>query len=744
MSLRNTLTRLGGSGALPPLPESFLFGVASADHQCEAYRQDREDIRDVWERDRKLKMRGRATDFENRFEEDVALARGLGCTAFRFSIAWSRVEPIPGQFNNQVFDYYRRLLEAIRAAGMEPIVTLHHFTWPPYVDMLADNFTAMFERYTSEVVNRLGQLAHYWITFNEPSQLIYGYIKPWWESNYFTPPGLPEGATLGDEIAALGKLIRNLFLAHKQARQLIRDANPDALVGSNPLLLGLPVWLQRWINKNATQMRGEDDLRNKLRRYATPGLTEQGEVDLVIATLTQTPDRERQVMFSEVYFVAGQRLLVKSSSTLREAQDLAGRVVAVVKSSTAERSLRLLPQAKALVVRDYAAALRALDSARADALLTDDTILQGLMVQHPNQYKLIGERLTTEPYAIAVAQGQGDLLDTVDLAVRRFKSSGAWAEAYTRHLAQPAPETPRNTLRAIPSVTSSQIAKRASQRVHQPGGSLPLAAPGTTLRRIQDRDYLIAAVKQDVPGLGYKNPITGELSGLEIDLARTIAEQILGDPTKVRFRPAATQERIPLLRSLVRFLNPLLKQYSILSTVLASNWWHLGMAGQLDEFLCPQECHSQQDFVGLDYYWGISTLRLDRIQRLAEAGLGRFDRAPVWPSALYGHLRYQANLFPDLPLLIVENGSVDVADGVDRSTYLRRHIEQVQRAVRDGVQVIGYVCWSLTSNREWGLPFDQSSDFGLYHIELDDDLELKRAPTPAVATYKEIIARRGV
>ena len=68
----------------------------------------------------------------------------------------------------------------------------------------------------------------------------------------------------------------------------------------------------------------------------------------------------------------------------------------------------------------------------------------------------------------------------------------------------------------------------------------------------------------------------------------------------------------------------------------------------------------------------------------------------------------------------------------------------MQRAARDGVKVIGYVCWSITSNREWGLPFGKGSDFGLYHIELDTDPALKRVPTPAVATYQEIIACRGV
>ena len=105
-------------------------------------------------------------------------------------------------------------------------------------------------------------------------------------------------------------------------------------------------------------------------------------------------------------------------------------------------------------------------------------------------------------------------------------------------------------------------------------------------------------------------------------------------------------------------------------------------------------------------------------------------------------LKYHADLLPDKPILLIENGSVEVADGVDRVSYIRRHILEVQRARRDGVNVIAYICWSITSNREWGLKFDKGSDFGLYHIELDSDPELKRVPTAAVEAYREIISNR--
>jgi beta-glucosidase/6-phospho-beta-glucosidase/beta-galactosidase/ABC-type amino acid transport substrate-binding protein len=746
---KSFLRRLRSSSALPPLPESFIFGVATSDHQCEAYKAEREDIRDVWERERGLTRRGKATNFEEHFEEDIRLAQKLGCTAFRFSVAWSRVEPSPGQFDDAMFDYYRRLVTAIHNAGMEPVLTLHHFTWPVHVEqragMIADDFPTMFAHYTAEVVTRLGKEVRYWITFNEPSQLVYGYIKPWWEPNYFVPPGLPEGATMDEQVAAIGKLIRNLFVAHTEARKIIRRGNPDAQVGANPLLLGLPIWLQRLLNKNATRIRSYADLHKSYRHYVEPRQLERGAVDFVIAALTRTPERERQVMFSQDYFVAGQRLLVKSSSTVTGAQDLASKVVAVVKGSTAEHSITtLMPEARVLAVRDYASALQALAGARADAILADDIILQGLIERHPDQYKLIGDQLTTEHYAVAVTQGHHQLLDVVDVVVRRFKNSGAWAEYCARHLGQ-VPETQKSTVRALSFIVGGpEMVKDASRRFDVPDGPLPLAPPGTALRRIQDRGYFIVAVREDMPGLSYRDPHTGEFSGLEIDLAREMAKQIFGDASKIQFRPARAHERISLLYSPLHFLSPLLKQYTIFSTILVSNWWHLGMAGKLAEFLCPKECVGQQDFVGLDYYWGIRSLRLDRLQRLIDAGMGRFDRAPVWPNALYGHLRYQASLFPDLPLLIAENGSVDVADGVDRATYIRQHIEQVLRAVRDGVNVVGYICWSITSNREWGYPFDKSSDFGLYHIELDKDPDLKRVPTPSMAAYKEIIAQRGV
>jgi beta-glucosidase/6-phospho-beta-glucosidase/beta-galactosidase/ABC-type amino acid transport substrate-binding protein len=734
----------------PHLPEDFIFGVACADHQVEAYDPGQEDIRDLWERRMQQTLRGRAVDFWNRYAEDIGLAQGLGCRAFRFSIAWSRAEPAPGQFDATVFEHYRQLIAAVRAAGMEPILTLHHFTWPLHVEQrggtISDDFPAIYARYVAEVANQLGKDVRYWITFNEPTQLVYGYIKPWWERNYMVPPGLPEGATTDEQLAAVGKLMRNLFLAHTAGRAVIKRANPDAQVGANPLLLGLPVWLQRLVDRNVIGLRGPDDLIRQGRRFAERALLEKGDVDAIVATLTMTPERSEQVAFSEVYYLAGQALLVGAASAAQSPADLAGRAVAVVAGSTAERTVRTsLPESNVRAFADQAAAREALDDGQVAAILADDTILLGIVRQYEGQYRILSDRLTVEPYAAAVVRGTPELLDAVDGAVRCFKDSGEWAASFERNFpGRLVPPLPQLAGRATLGDLSGTPQAIAAARRAGGGEAMPLARPGTRLRRIQDRGYIVVAVKQDVPGFGYFDQASGEWSGLEIDLARAIAKQIFGDSGRVRFHPATTAERIPLLRSITRIFDPLIKQFSILSTALTSNWWHLGMAGKLPAFLCPPECVGQQDFVGLDYYWGISALQINRIQRLLDAAAGHFDRAPVWPGALYGMLKYHAELFPGQPILIVENGSVDVADGVDRVSYIRRHIREVQRARRDGANVLAYICWSITSNREWGLPFGKGSDFGLYHVELDSDPELKRVPTAAAEAYRAIIRNRGV
>jgi beta-glucosidase/6-phospho-beta-glucosidase/beta-galactosidase len=93
--------------------------------------------------------------------------------------------------------------------------------------------------------------------------------------------------------------------------------------------------------------------------------------------------------------------------------------------------------------------------------------------------------------------------------------------------------------------------------------------------------------------------------------------------------------------------------------------------------------------------------------------------------------------------MIIENGCVPEADGLSRQEYLHRHIQQIQRACGEGANITAYLCWSITTNREWGLKLSPKSDFGLYKIDLDDDSSLTRIETEDVAVYSAIIQQRA-
>jgi len=176
------------------------------------------------------------------------------------------------------------------------------------------------------------------------------------------------------------------------------------------------------------------------------------------------------------------------------------------------------------------------------------------------------------------------------------------------------------------------------------------------------------------------------------------------------------------------------------TTLIGTNWWNLGMAGQLPEFLCPAACVGTLDYVGLDYYWGVSSFAPKQLHRLIAAMSTNYGDAPVWPGGLGSILREAHAQFPDKPIIVVENGSVTSAGGIARADYIAEHVREVMDARKAGLPIVAYLCWSITSNREWGLPFNDSSDFGIYHVALDTDPDLARVATPSAQRYAEIIA----
>lgn len=526
----------------------------------------------------------------------------------------------------------------------------------------------------------------------------------------------------------------------------------------NQYIYGLPWWIQQLVNRNVSGIKSDEDLQKQVHRLSLKqdlvrgerisrfraNVLGKGKVDVVMAALTMTEERETKVVFSEPYFLTRPQLMIRLDYNATDPRDLAEGEIAVVRGSTSELSFfRLLPTFQARICDDYSSALQALDQGQASALLADEAILAGLMVQHPGRYRLLeGHFDEREIYAAAVAQGDCRLLDIINSVVRDFKTSpetAMWRASYegTRGIKV---EDPPRTARAL--VLNESGIKAAEARQKAGSESIPEAPVGTVLRRIQDHGYVVVAIREDLPGFGYRDPETGELSGLEIILAHKLSQNIFGDPAKVRFHPVNPQKRIAALEPTSGFLDWIQKQSAILSTMLMTNWWYMGMAGELNDYLCPRGCEHKMDFIGLDYYWGISSLHIERLQRLIDAAYRQFNQAPVYPEGLYNALKDLQHKFPSHPLIIFENGSVKLADGVERAKYIQEHIKQIQRAVRDGMSVEGYICWSVTSNREWDLEFNDASDFGLYHIELDSDPALIRKGTFAANTFEQMIRNR--
>jgi putative glutamine transport system substrate-binding protein len=158
-------------------------------------------------------------------------------------------------------------------------------------------------------------------------------------------------------------------------------------------------------------------------------LLKNGNVDAIIATMTNTPDRRKVVDFSDTYFNAGQSILVKKGSKIKSVADLkAGtKVIGVQGSNSVQNIKKVAPDARVLQLSDYAQAFTALQSGQGDALTTDNGILYGMSADNPD-YVVVGKTFTKEPYAIAVNKGQRDFLDQVNLALKSMRADGVYKQ----------------------------------------------------------------------------------------------------------------------------------------------------------------------------------------------------------------------------------------------------------------------------------------------------------------------------
>ncbi len=200
-----------------PFPDDFLWGAATSAYQIEGSPLADGAGESNWHRFAHTPgwiangdTGDVACDHYRRFRDDVALMRDLGLGAYRFSIAWGRVLPEgTGAVNQRGLDFYRRLVAALREAGIEPMATLYHWDHPAALDerggWLNPDSPRWFADYARVCFDALDGDVRLWATLNEPWVVcdgghLHGTLAPGHRSRWEAP-----------------RVAHHLLLAHAEA-----------------------------------------------------------------------------------------------------------------------------------------------------------------------------------------------------------------------------------------------------------------------------------------------------------------------------------------------------------------------------------------------------------------------------------------------------------------------------------------------------------------------------------------------
>ncbi|MFH1016931.1 MAG: family 1 glycosylhydrolase [Pseudomonadota bacterium] len=257
-------------------PDTFKWCVATSGHQIEGNNVNSDWWR--WEHSKgKIingEMSGWATDHWNRVEEDAQLISDLNVGYYRMSVEWSRLEPRPGVFSNKALEHYRHELKELLQRGIQPMVTLNHFTLPIWVADRGgwewDGMPEAFARYAEFVYRGLGHDVQDWITINEPMVVAaFGYI-----GGTFPPGKTNDGAAA---VRAVEKMLRSHALAYHLLHRLAAMEKRAIRVGvahhfrifdpKRPLPAD---WLMSWVISGAFNWAFPDALKTGTLRLLIP------------------------------------------------------------------------------------------------------------------------------------------------------------------------------------------------------------------------------------------------------------------------------------------------------------------------------------------------------------------------------------------------------------------------------------------------------------------------------------------
>jgi beta-glucosidase len=282
-------------------PDGFVWGAATAAYQIEGAARDDGRGPSIW--DTFSRTPGKvfaghtgdvACDHYHRYEDDVALKAELGLKAYRFSIAWPRVQPDgTGPVNPRGLDFYDRLTDALLARGIDPIVTLYHWDLPQALGdrggWTARETAEHFATYATAVYRRLGDRVRTWTTLNEPWCSAY--------LGYGSGVHAPGESDAGAAFAAVHHLLLGHGLAARALRAAgarvvgitlnpadVRPADPDS--AADAAAVRLVDGLQNRIFLDPLTGAGyPDDVLEHVSRLVEPTFLRDGDEKLIAAPI---------------------------------------------------------------------------------------------------------------------------------------------------------------------------------------------------------------------------------------------------------------------------------------------------------------------------------------------------------------------------------------------------------------------------------------------------------------------------
>jgi glutamate transport system substrate-binding protein len=162
---------------------------------------------------------------------------------------------------------------------------------------------------------------------------------------------------------------------------------------------------------------------------------EQDRVDMVVATYTINDKRKERIDFAGPYYVAGQDIMVAKGNPegIEGPEDLAGKNVCSVEGSTPAEKIRTdYPEATLTLFDVYSKCADALRNGQVDAVTTDNVILTGLVAGSPEEFELVGNPFTEEPYGIGIPKGDDEFRTFINDVLEESFEDGSWAEAWDR------------------------------------------------------------------------------------------------------------------------------------------------------------------------------------------------------------------------------------------------------------------------------------------------------------------------